>query len=170
VGLRRYSDRELYRSWVRAIADMPSADVAALMPTFTAAGVGKLRRAEPSRLANRTRDLMRAAIAALGNGASRVREQAANYDSSAHVDNGARVWVQRFLLRLTEAGVSEPEVDAARMLLTRSHLTDYLTGGANAEQDLAPEDRLRSLRAVAEHVIIPTLRRRGRKVDASLTR
>lgn len=149
---------------------MTNAEVASRMPTFSEGGVSKLRRTEPTRLANRTRDLMRAFLTNGGAPARAVREVAPRYGADSPLDNGARVWIQKFLLRLTEAGVTEREVDEARLLLTRSHLTDYLTGGANAEQDLAPEDRLRSLRAVAEHVIIPTLRRRGRKVDASLTR
>jgi hypothetical protein len=178
LALKDPDERELYRAWFAATKGrgMTSAAVAERMPGVSEAGVRLLWKREPSRLNRDTRSALEAYLAtdargSWGNGARQLRERGPTYNAAQQrLDDGARIWIQRFLLRLTEAGCSDQEVDEARLLLTRSHLTDYLTGGANAEQDLAPDDRLRSLRAVAEHVIIPTLRRRGRKVDASLTR
>jgi hypothetical protein len=183
------SDRDLYQRWLSRASAGPPEEVARAMPGVTLQTVRNLRAKEPAKLVRATRNAMIAYLEDLrrtvdsvisahelatgrGRQASKpmvVRENHLPYGVS-HLDEQSRVWIQEFALRLTKAGVPDDEIDEARMLLGRSHLTDYLTGGAEADRGLAPDDRLLSLKAVAEHVIIPTLRRRGRKVSASLAR
>jgi hypothetical protein len=73
-----------------------------------------------------------------------------------------RVFLEEFRLRITKAGATEEEVDRAMQLLRSPSLfTWYSVGTPRA----LPEDKvLQGMRAVAENVIIPELRTRGRDV------
>jgi hypothetical protein len=73
-----------------------------------------------------------------------------------------RVFLDEFRLRITKGGASEEEVDRAMQLLRSPALFTWYSSGTPRE---LPEDKvLQSMRAIAESVIIPELRERGRDV------
>lgn len=170
--LDRQGDQQLYRAWLRAIDGMTNREVAAAMGDITEAGVSKLRREEPSRLLSRTRRQMSALLNAKGQGLSLSREVTPHGVSGnvTSLSDSSRVWVQRFLLRLTEAGVPDDEIDSARRLLTKSDLISYAHGGAPGMGALSEEQQLKVVKLIAGEVIIPRLKELGRKVSASLAR
>jgi hypothetical protein len=73
-----------------------------------------------------------------------------------------RVWLQAFLLEITKAGATEEEVDEARQLLTAPEVSTYWSGGNPRE--FSEADVLETMEAIADGVIRPGLRRRGRKL------
>lgn len=73
-----------------------------------------------------------------------------------------RVYLDELRLRLTKAGADEEEIDRAMQLLRSPSLfTWYSTG---TPKDLPEEKVLQAMRAIADAVILPELRARGRKV------
>lgn len=99
-----------------------------------------------------------------------VRESPARCRYSPALDDDTRIWVQEFLLELTRAGCTEEEVDEARLLLTKSDLVAYASAGRSALEPVTDAERLQLVKAIAAAAIIPTLRKLGRHVDASLAR
>jgi transcriptional regulator with XRE-family HTH domain len=73
-----------------------------------------------------------------------------------------RVFLDEFRLRITKGGASEEEVDRAIQLLRSPSLFTWYSSGTPRE---LPEGKvLQSMKAIAESVIIPELRERGRDV------
>jgi hypothetical protein len=81
---------------------------------------------------------------------------------------GVRLWIQRFAVRLTEAGCSEDEVEDARRTLTDHARISYVTGGGPARLQDTEEDKLKVVKLIAEQLIIPRLKTLGRDVNAKL--
>lgn len=181
LGLSRPQDRALYRQWLSLIEGRTNRDVADAMPGFSEPGVAKLRRAEPSRFANRTRELLRAFVEGHQRGRSaytraelplraaheRPVAQSVTGSASSGPDR-VRVWIQEFLLKLTKAGATDEEVDEARILLSQSDLVTYAS--RVTQEPLTEGERLQLVKSIATVAIIPTLKKLGRKVDASFAR
>lgn len=170
MGLKRPEDRALYARWVKAIAPFTDGEVAERMG-MSERGIAKLRAEEPTRLENRTRKLMRQLLGE-PDPATMVRERPAipyaATKSQPVLPESVRIWIQEFLLRLTKAGATEDEVDEARLLLTRSDVLSYAS--RMHDEPLGEKERLQLVKAIAAAAIIPTLRKAGRKVDASFAR
>jgi transcriptional regulator with XRE-family HTH domain len=73
-----------------------------------------------------------------------------------------RVFLEEFRLRITKAGATEEEVDRAMQLLRSPSLFTWYSVGT--PRDLTEDKVLQGMKAVAENVIIPELRTRGRDV------
>jgi transcriptional regulator with XRE-family HTH domain len=73
-----------------------------------------------------------------------------------------RSYLAELQLRLTKGGATEEEIDEAMELLRSPQVFTFYKGGAPSEYN--EEDVLRGMKAIAEGVIIPELRDRGRKV------
>lgn len=73
-----------------------------------------------------------------------------------------RVFLDEFRLRITKAGATEEEVERAMQLLRSPSLFTWYSVGT--PRDLPEEKVLQGMQAVAESVIIPELRQRGRDV------
>lgn len=73
-----------------------------------------------------------------------------------------RVFLDEFRLRLTKAHATEEEVDRAMALLRSRDIFSYFSTGE--PKDLPPDKVLKTMKAIAEHVIVPELRERGRKL------
>ncbi len=173
MGLPNPADRRLYQRWIEKCGGLTNAQVAAAMTGITEEAVRRLRLDEPSRLVSRTRELMRAWVDAddpamadpiIGSAI------AGSPRSPSGLADSARVWVQWFLLKLTEAKCLEEEVDEARVLLTRSDIVTYAHGGRPGQAALTPDQQLQLVKTIAEVAIIPRLKEAGRKVNASWTR
>ena len=99
-------------------------------------------------------------------GSAAVEFRSAGYP----LHESVRIWILKFLQKLTEAGSTEEEVDEARMLLTKSAQLTYAHGGAPGQEQLSEDERLQVVKLIAESAIIPRLKRMGRKVNASFAR
>lgn len=73
-----------------------------------------------------------------------------------------RKYLAEFQLRLTNANVPEEEIEEAMRLLKSPDVFTYFKGGALSEYN--EEDVLNGMRAIGEDVIIPRLKKLGRKV------
>jgi transcriptional regulator with XRE-family HTH domain len=73
-----------------------------------------------------------------------------------------REFLAEFQLRITRAGSTEEEVERAMELLRSQPLFSWYSTGS--PRDLSPDKIVLGMKAVAEHVIIPELRQRGRKL------
>lgn len=73
-----------------------------------------------------------------------------------------REYLAELRLRLTKGGAAEEEIDEAMELLRSPQVFTFYKGGAPSEYN--EEDVLRGMKAIAEGVIIPELRDRGRKI------
>lgn len=96
-----------------------------------------------------------------------VREGEPSYSQSLprHARNlplAVREYLAEFQLRLTKGGATEDEIEEAMDLLRSPQLFTFYKGGAPSEYN--EEDVLRGIKGIAEGVIIPELRERGRKV------
>jgi transcriptional regulator with XRE-family HTH domain len=73
-----------------------------------------------------------------------------------------RVFLEEFRLRITKGGATEEEVDRAMQLLRSPSLFTWYSSGTPRE---LPEAKvLQSMKVIAESVIVPELRARGRDV------
>lgn len=73
-----------------------------------------------------------------------------------------REYLAELRLRLTKGGALEEEIDEAMELLRSPALFTFYKGGEPSEFN--EEDVLRGMKAIAEGVVIPELRERGRKI------
>lgn len=73
-----------------------------------------------------------------------------------------RSYLAELQLRLTKGGATEEEIDEAMELLRSPQVFSFYKGGAPSEYN--EEDVLRGMKAIADGVIIPELRDRGRKI------
>jgi hypothetical protein len=90
------------------------------------------------------------------------RRRSARRGAHRDLPYNVRVFLEEFRLRITKAGATEEEVDRAMQLLRSPSLFTWYSVGT--PRDL-PEDKvLQGMKAVAENVIIPELRTRGRDV------
>jgi transcriptional regulator with XRE-family HTH domain len=73
-----------------------------------------------------------------------------------------REYLAEFQLRLVKGGASEDEIDEAMRLLKSPDVFSYFKGGRPTEFN--EEDVLNGMRAIGEDVIVPRLKKLGRKV------
>lgn len=73
-----------------------------------------------------------------------------------------REYLAALRLRLTKGGASDDEIEEAMDLLRSPALFTFYKGGAPSEFN--EQDVLRGMKAIAEGVVIPELRDRGRKI------
>lgn len=73
-----------------------------------------------------------------------------------------REYLAEFQLRLVKGGASEDEIDEAMGLLKSPDVFSYFKGGRPT--DYNEEDVLNGMRAIGEDVIIPRLKKLGRKI------
>lgn len=73
-----------------------------------------------------------------------------------------REYLAELRVRLTKGGASEDEIDEAFDLLRSPAVFTFYKGGTPSEFN--EEDVLRGMKALAEGVVIPELRDRGRKI------
>lgn len=86
-------------------------------------------------------------------------------DAPRHARNlplAVREYLAEFQLRLVKGGASEEEIEEAMRLLKSPDVFSYFKGGRLTEFN--EEDLLNGMRAIGEDVIIPRLRKLGRKV------
>lgn len=74
-----------------------------------------------------------------------------------------REYLAELRLRLTKGGAAEEEIEEAMDLLRSPSVFSFYKGGAPSEYN--EHDVLRGMKALAEGVIIPELRDRGRKIQ-----
>jgi transcriptional regulator with XRE-family HTH domain len=125
----------------------------------------------------RLAELYGLSVDALVSGAARrVSENASDSELSTDVSRGTyaksrstrnlpysvRVYLDELRLRLTKGGADEEEIDRAMQLLRSPSLFTWYSVGTPKE--LPEEKVLQGMKAVAEHLILPELRSRGRKV------
>lgn len=82
-----------------------------------------------------------------------------------HLPLIAREFLAEFRLRLTREGAEEDEIDEAMDLLRSPQLFTFYKGRNPAEY--SEDELVRGMKAIAEGVIIPVLRERGRNVPPS---
>jgi transcriptional regulator with XRE-family HTH domain len=93
-----------------------------------------------------------------------VSEPAAPY-AARHARNlplAVREYLAEFQLRLVKGGASEDEIDEAMRLLKSPDVFSYFKGGRPTEFN--EQDVLNGMRAIGEDVIVPRLKKLGRKV------
>ena len=73
-----------------------------------------------------------------------------------------REYLAEFRLRLTKADVPEEQIEEAMRLLKSPDVFSYFKGGRPTEYN--EEDVLNGMRAIGEDVIVPRLRKLGRKI------
>ena len=73
-----------------------------------------------------------------------------------------REYLAEFQLRLTKADVPEEQIEEAMRLLKSPDVFSYFKGGRPTEYN--EEDVLNGMRAIGEDVIIPRLKKLGRKI------
>lgn len=73
-----------------------------------------------------------------------------------------REYLAEFRLRLTKADVPEEQIEEAMRLLKSPDVFSYFKGGRPTEYN--EEDVLNGMRAIGEDVIIPRLKKLGRKI------
>jgi transcriptional regulator with XRE-family HTH domain len=73
-----------------------------------------------------------------------------------------RIYLDELRLKLTKGGADEEEIDRAMQLLRSPSLFTWYSVGT--PKDLPEEKVLQGMKAVADNVILPELRSRGRKV------
>jgi hypothetical protein len=89
----------------------------------------------------------------------------AEYSAPRHqlnLPHAVREYLAEFQLRLVKGGATEEEIDEAMRLLKSPDVFTYFKGGRPAEFN--EQDVLDGMRAIGEDVIIPRLKKLGRKV------